>query len=35
MLETLGLMGAGFINALTPMNLLMMAAGVALGIIIG
>ena len=35
MLETLGLMGAGFINALTPINLLMMAAGVALGIIIG
>ena len=35
MLETLSLMGAGFINALTPMNLLMMAAGVALGITIG
>ena len=35
MLETLGLMGAGFVNALTPINLLMMAGGVALGIIIG
>ena len=35
MLETLGLMGAGFINALTPINLLMMAGGVAMGIIIG
>ena len=28
-------MGAGFLNALTPINLLMMAAGVAMGIIIG
>ena len=27
MLETLSLMGAGFVNALTPMNLLMMVAG--------
>ena len=35
MLETLSLMGAGFINALTPINLLMMAAGVAMGIVIG
>ena len=35
MLETLSLMGAGFINALTPINLLMMAGGVAMGIVIG
>ncbi len=35
MLETLGMMGAGFLNALTPINLLMMAAGVSMGIIIG
>ena len=35
MLETLSLMGAGFINALTPINLLMMAGGVTMGIIIG
>ena len=35
MLDTLSLMGAGFLNALTPINLLMMAAGVAMGIIIG
>ena len=35
MLETLSLMGAGFLNALTPINLLMMAAGVAMGIVIG
>ena len=35
MLETLAQMGAGFINALTPLNLLMMAGGVAMGIIIG
>ena len=35
MLETLSLMGAGFLNALTPINLLMMAGGVAMGIIIG
>ena len=31
MLDTLSLMGAGFLNALTPINLLMMAAGVAMG----
>jgi putative tricarboxylic transport membrane protein len=35
MLETLSLMGAGFLNALTPFNLLLMAAGTAMGIIIG
>ena len=35
MLETLQLMGQGFISALTWMNLLAMAGGVALGIIIG
>ena len=35
MLETLQLMGQGFISALTLVNLLAMAGGVALGIIIG
>lgn len=35
MLETLGLMGAGFIHALSPMNLLTMVASTALGITIG
>ncbi len=35
MLETLSLMGAGFLNALAPINLLMMAAGTAMGIVIG
>ena len=35
MLETLSLMGAGFINALTPINLLMMVGGVAMGIVVG
>lgn len=35
MIETLQLMAAGFINALLPMNLLMMIAGVTLGIVIG
>ncbi len=35
MLETLSLMGAGFLNALSPINLLIMAGGVAMGIIIG
>ena len=35
MLDTLSLMGAGFLNALSPINLLMMAAGVAMGIVIG
>ena len=33
--ETLQLMGAGFVNALTPLNLLMMIGGTAMGIIIG
>lgn len=35
MLETLGLMGAGFIHALSPLNLLAMVASTALGISIG
>ena len=35
MLETLSLMGGGFLNALSPINLLMMAGGVAMGIVIG
>ena len=35
MIETLQLMAAGFVNALLPMNLIMMIAGVTLGIIIG
>ena len=35
MAETLALMGQGFLSALTPINLLAMAGGVALGIIIG
>ena len=35
MLETLGYMGAGFLSALSPINLLMMAGGVAMGIVIG
>ena len=35
MLETLSMMGAGFVNALTPINILMMAGGVTMGIIIG
>ena len=35
MLETLGLMGAGFLHALTPINILAMAASTAIGIIIG
>lgn len=35
MLETLSLMGAGFISALTPINILAMIGGVALGIVIG
>lgn len=35
MLETLQLMGAGFIGALSPINLLMMAFGVTVGMIIG
>ena len=35
MLETLSLMGAGFINAFSPINLLAMIASTALGIIIG
>ena len=35
MLETLALMGQGFINALVPVNLLAMAAGTTIGIVIG
>ncbi len=35
MLETLALMGQGFLHALTPMNILMMAGGTAMGIVIG
>lgn len=35
MLETLALMGQGFIKALTLINLLAMVGGVTLGIIIG
>jgi len=35
MLETLSLMGQGFIHALSPMNLLFAAAGTAIGIAIG
>ncbi len=35
MLQTLSLMGAGFINALSPINLLAMILSTALGIVIG
>ena len=35
MLDTLQLMGQGFISALSFANILAMAGGVALGIIIG
>ena len=35
MLSTLAVMGQGFLHALTPINLIMMIAGVALGIVIG
>lgn len=35
MADTLGLMGEGFLNALLPVNLLAMAAGTAIGIVIG
>ena len=35
MLETLALMGQGFLNALVPINILAMAAGTTIGIIIG
>ena len=35
MLETLSMMGAGFISACSPMNLLAMIASTALGITIG
>ena len=35
MLETLQMMGAGFVGALTPINLLMMAFGVTIGMVIG
>ncbi len=35
MIETLSLMGSGFISALYPVNILAMAAGVTIGIVIG
>lgn len=35
MLETLALMGGGFVNALSPTNLFAMAVGTAIGIVIG
>lgn len=35
MLQTLQLMGSGFINALAPVNILAMIAGTAIGIMIG
>ncbi len=35
MLETLGLMGSGFVNALHPLTLVLMAGATALGITIG
>ena len=35
MLETLSVMGAGFVSALSPINILMMIGGTALGIMIG
>ncbi len=35
MLDTLALMGAGFLNALTPINILAMIAGTTIGIVIG
>ncbi|MBQ7262270.1 MAG: tripartite tricarboxylate transporter permease [Synergistaceae bacterium] len=35
MIETLALMGKGFVLALSPMNLLAMAAGTTIGIVIG
>lgn len=35
MMETLAMMGAGFIGALTPINLLAMAVATAIGIVIG
>ena len=35
MLETLALMGQGFVNALVPVNILAMAAGTTIGIVIG
>ena len=35
MLQTLATMGQGFLHALTPINLIMMIAGVALDIVIG
>ena len=35
MLETLALMGHGFVNAMSLSNLLFMAGGTAIGIIIG
>lgn len=33
--DTLALMGQGFINALTPINILAMAIGTTIGIVIG
>lgn len=35
MMETIGLMGMGFVHACSPMNLIMMCAATALGITIG
>lgn len=35
MLETLSLMGAGFVHALSPLNIILMIAATALGITIG
>ena len=35
MLDTIKIMGAGFLNAFMPINLLMMIAGTAMGIMIG
>ena len=35
MMETFALMGQGFLNALTPTNLLFMIAGTGIGIVIG
>lgn len=35
MLEVLGNLGAGLINALQPMNLLLMILGLAIGIVAG
>ena len=35
MLQTLATMGQGFLHAMTPINLIMMIAGVAMGIVVG